>query len=187
MRHPSAGALAPVAVSDFSLVSDVLSSYLASVRRPAALQQTLKKHFCCLSVHLSVCAGRGATSLCTKPLICSPQTFSPGIHTTATVVIIRVLLQLLLFCCISVCVSVCTFVFVSASVYTDQRLCKCPWVLFFFKLFVGMCTCDFRGNSHIRKNKITYLHLCCSSLFNSCFPGNFPLREISKNEPFMMI
>lgn len=137
MRHPSAGALAPVAVSDFSLVADVLSSYLASVRRPAASQQTLKKHFCCLSVHLSVCAGRGATSLCTKPLICSPQTFSSGIHTTATVVIIRVLLEELLFCCISVCVSVCTFVFVSASVYTDQRLCKCPWVLLFFNYLLA--------------------------------------------------
>lgn len=137
MRHPSAGALAPVAVSDFSLVADVLSSYLASVRRPAASQQTLKKHFCCLSVHMSVCAGRGATSLCTKPLICSPQTFSPGIHTTATVVIIRVLLEELLFCCISVCVSVYTFVFVSASVYTDQRLCKCPWVLLFFNYLLA--------------------------------------------------
>lgn len=55
-----------------------------------------------------------------QPLLSSssPQTFSPGIHTTATV--IRAPLQLLLFCCVSVYVSVCTFMLLSVRV--------CSWI-----------------------------------------------------------
>lgn len=90
--------------------------------QPATREQTLKKLFCCLYFVQDVVPPHCAPA---TAFICSPQTFSPGIHTTATV--IRVPLQLLLFCCISVCVSVCTFMLLSVSVCTriKERASAC--------------------------------------------------------------
>ena len=108
-------------VTSLCVCACVRACVRACVHRPrptSAPQQTLKKLSCCWSVEgmMPPCCGP------TSPLICSPQTLSPGVRTTATVIIIRAGLQLLLFCCIRICVCVC--------VHVCECVCVCGHVVF---------------------------------------------------------